>query len=301
MSSLLRLGTRGSLLAKAQSALVADAIERANAGVVVELVIIKTTGDRVQDRPLHEIGGKGLFTKELELALLAGEIDLAVHSFKDVPVTMPLVDETDLLIAAVPEREDARDVLVSASAAASIDALPAGATVGTGSLRRRCQILERRPDLNVIAVRGNIDTRIGKVLAGEFDAVVLAAAGVRRAGLFDSATMAFIPADQLVPAPGQGALALQTRRNAAAVIDCLRPLHNAATAACVEAERQVVLALDGDCKSPIGAWATLSDGQLMLTAILGSIDGSPPVCRATGTAVVSSAIPLARDIAARLR
>ena len=297
----LRLGTRGSLLARMQSQLMATAIERANAGVTVELVIIKTTGDRVQDRPLHEIGGKGLFTKELELALLAGEIDLAVHSFKDVPMTMPLVDETDLVVAAVPEREDARDVLVTAAGAASIDALPAGASVGTGSLRRRCQLLERRRDLNVVAVRGNIDTRLRKVIAGELDAVILAAAGVRRANLFEPATMTLLPVDDMLPAPGQGALALQARADAVSVIDALRPLHHEPTAAAVAAEREVVRALNGDCKSPIAAFATLENGQITLRAALGSTDGTPPVRRSSGTAAVSGSIQLACDIARRLR
>src|SRR5688500_3592950 len=203
----LRLGTRGSLLARTQSMLVAHDLERAHPGLRVELRIFKTSGDRIADRPLHEFGGKGLFTKELEQALLAGEIDFAVHSFKDVPVTMPLVDTTDLAIAAVPERESPFDVLVSADAR-KVQELPQGARVGTGSRRRRCQLLAARPDLAVEAVRGNIDTRLRKWREGQFRAIVLAAAGLRRARLFDESAMAILddPAVML-PAPGQGALA----------------------------------------------------------------------------------------------
>src|SRR3954469_14629907 len=152
----LRLGTRGSLLARSQSQMIADELMRLHPGLRVELIIIKTSGDQVQDKPLADIGGKGLFTKELEQALLDKQVDFAVHSFKDVPVTMPLVDQADLIIAAVPKREDARDVLASAKYR-SIDELPNGARIGTGSLRRRCQLLARRPDLVVEGIRGNID------------------------------------------------------------------------------------------------------------------------------------------------
>jgi hydroxymethylbilane synthase len=199
----LRLGTRGSLLARTQSMMVADLLERANPGVRVEMRIIRTTGDVVVDRPLHDVGGKGLFTKELEQALLAGEIDFAVHSFKDVPVTMPLVDQSDLLVAAVPAREDPRDVLVS-RAAKYIEDLPQGARVGTGSLRRRCQLIQLRPDLLVEPVRGNIDTRMRKMQEGQYDAVVLALAGVKRTELFDPEFMNPIAPEQMLPAAGQG-------------------------------------------------------------------------------------------------
>src|SRR5687768_18563534 len=166
----LRLGTRGSLLARTQSMLVADALERAHLGLKIEMHIVKTTGDQITDRPLHEAGGKGLFTKELEQALLAGEIDFAVHSYKDVPVTMPLVDQADLVIAAVPTREDPRDVLVSRKAKRLAD-LPPGARVGTGSLRRACQIVHARPDVVIEPVRGNIDTRLRKLTEGHYDAI----------------------------------------------------------------------------------------------------------------------------------
>ena len=178
----LRLGTRGSRLALAQSQMMADAIMQAHRGVRVELITIRTSGDRIADRPLSEFGGKGLFTKELEQALLSEQIDLAVHSYKDVPVTMPLVDVSDLIIAAVPKREDARDVLIAA--ARSIEDLPDGARVGTGSTRRRCQLLDRRPDLRIESIRGNIDTRLRKLRERQYDAIILAMAGIRRAQLF---------------------------------------------------------------------------------------------------------------------
>lgn len=278
----LRLGTRGSLLARTQSQLVASAVEAAHPGVRVELVTIKTTGDRIADQPLHAFGGKGLFTKELEQALLAGDVDFAVHSFKDVPVTMPLVEQSNLIIAAVPKREDARDMLVGGGAA-SIDHLPPGARVGTGSLRRRCQLLHARPDLIVEPIRGNIDTRLRKQREGAYDAIILAMAGVRRAGLFDAGMMAAIDAVEMVPSPGQGALALQCRRDDGRTRELLAALNDAPTATCVAAERELVLLLQGDCHSPIAALAEFlpPGGQgrkkMQLRAAVGGRDGEPPV------------------------
>ena len=278
--NVLRLGTRGSLLAKAQSRMIADALEAAHDRLRVELTIVKTTGDRITDRPLHEFGGKGLFTKELEQALLAGEIDFAVHSYKDVPVTMPLVEQSDLIIAAVPQREDPRDVAVMRDPARG--ALPPGAVVGTSSLRRRCQILAAAPETKIEPLRGNIDTRIRKLREGAYDVIVLAMAGLRRAGLFDQSFMA--PAD-LLPAPGQGALALQCRRSDAATRGLLGALHDPTTAACVEAERELVRLLRGDCHSPIAALATkeLTDGTVTLKAAVGARDGVPPVMNAAAS------------------
>ena len=279
----LRLGTRGSLLARTQSMLVADALERAHAGLKVEMCIVKTSGDQVVDRPLHEIGGKGLFTKELEQGLLAGEIDFAVHSFKDVPVTMPLVDQTDLIIAAVPKREDPRDVLASRKGRALQD-LPPGARIGTGSLRRRCQILAQRPDMHVEPIRGNIDTRLKKMHDGHYDAVVLALAGLRRTRLFEDSFMAALDPETLLPAPGQGALALQCRRDERETRLLLSSLNDEPTAACVGAERELVRALEGDCHSPIAALATLESGELTLHAAVGGRGGELPVILAIGVA-----------------
>lgn len=278
---LLRLGTRGSLLARTQSQIIASAVEKAHPGLRVELVIIKTTGDRIADRPLHDVGGKGLFTREIEQALLSGEVDFAVHSFKDVPVTMPLVDASDLVIAAVPEREDARDVLASSTGGRIAD-LASDARVGTGSLRRRCQLLAQRPDLNVELIRGNIDTRLRKWRDGHYDAIVLAAAGLNRTGLFDHASMTVIEPIDMLPSPGQGALALQCRRQDAATQAVLAVLNHADTAECVAAERAVVAALEGDCHSPIAAFATISGaaGRIRLEAAVGARDGGTPVLRA---------------------
>jgi hydroxymethylbilane synthase len=280
---ILRLGTRGSLLARTQSMLVAHQLEREHPGLRVELRIFKTSGDQIADRPLHEFGGKGLFTKELEQALLAGDVDFAVHSFKDVPVTMPLVDQTDLAIAAVPTREDPRDVLVSRKAKRLAD-LPPGACVGTGSLRRACQIVHARPDVVIEPVRGNIDTRLRKLTEGHYDAIVLALAGVKRTELFDPALMQPIDPDHLLPAPGQGALALQCRRSDARTVKLLSALNDEPSAACVAAERKLVRALEGDCHSPIAAMATIKAGVLTLRAAIGARNGKPPVIRAAGQA-----------------
>jgi hydroxymethylbilane synthase len=264
----LRLGTRGSLLAVTQSQWVADEIHRARPDVRVELAVIKTTGDLVRDRPLHDLGGKGLFTKEIELALIAGEIDLAVHSYKDVPVTEPLVDESGLVIAAVPRREDARDVLVAGGA--TLEQLKPGATVGTGSLRRQCLVQTVRPELDVRPLRGNVDTRLRRQKAGDFDAVILAAAGLIRAGLFDPSTMVLLPVEQFVPSAGQGALAVQCRAEDARTRKVIGILDDPATRRCVDAERAVIRALNADCKSPVGVHARITAAGLeILTAVAG--------------------------------
>ena len=276
----LRLGTRGSLLARMQSQTVADAVEKAHPGVRVELVTIRTSGDKVTDKPLHDLGGKGLFTKEIEQALLSGEVDFAVHSFKDVPVTMPLVDPSGLVIAAGPPREDPRDVLIS-HVARSIDDLPSGARVGTGSLRRRCQLLAMRQDLAVESIRGNIDTRLRRLREGAYDAIILAAAGLRRAGLFDRSHMSFIEETVMLPAPGQGALALQCRREDVSTRSLLVALDDPhGSAECVGIERAVVAALQGDCHSPIAAFACPSVQNIYLQVAVGARDGSPPAVRA---------------------
>jgi hydroxymethylbilane synthase len=264
-----------------QSQLIADELEKAHPGLQIEMVIVKTTGDAIVDRPLHDLGGKGLFVKELELALLNGEVDFAVHSFKDLPVTMPLVDESQLVIAAVPKREDVRDVLVTRPGftATSLATLPAGATVATGSLRRRCQILQRRPDVHVHPIRGNIDTRIRRLHEDESpnDAVILAMAGLRRAALFDAEQMHAIELDEILPAAGQGALALQCRGDAEQTKHFLSTLHDPQTAQCIETERRLVALLHGDCHSPIAAFAQIEGQSLYLQAAVGARDGQPPV------------------------
>ena len=214
----------------------------------------------------------------MEQALLAGEIDFAVHSFKDVPVTMPLVDTSNLVIAAVPVREDPRDVVVLRDP--SKGALPYRAKVGTSSLRRRCQMLEVGHDIEVRPLRGNIDTRLRKLREGEYDVIILAMAGLRRTGLYEPTSM--FPADYLLPAAGQGALALQCRRDDPRTAELLTGLNDPTTAACVAAERAVVKALNGDCHSPIAALTTLLDAgrEMHLRVAVGGRDGNPPVVRA---------------------
>lgn len=275
----LRVGTRGSLLARTQTGWVIEQLKQAWPDLQVELITIRSSGDKIQDRPLHEFGGKGLFTKELEQALLARDVDLAVHSFKDVPVTMPLVDTSELVFAAVPPREDPRDVLVSRSVR-KIEDLPQGALVGTGSLRRQCQILSVRGDLNVQMIRGNIDSRLKKLREGQYEAIVLAMAGVKRAGLFDESYMTPLPPEGMTPSAGQGALALQCRESDQWTREIVGKLNHADSFLCVQAERAVVLELGGDCHSPIGAWAQLSGDEMTIGVALGERDGRPPVKRA---------------------
>ncbi|HWB54877.1 MAG TPA: hydroxymethylbilane synthase [Tepidisphaeraceae bacterium] len=283
----LRLGTRGSRLATMQSQLIADALMQAHPGLKVQTLLIQTTGDRVQGQPLNEIGGKGLFTKELEQALLANKIDFAVHSFKDVPITMPLIDVSDLVIAATPAREDVRDVLVGA---ARIGDLAKGSRVGTGSLRRRCQLLDQRPDLDVQMIRGNVDTRLRKQREGQIDAVILALAGLKRSHLYDESQMTPIGLEQMLPAAGQGALAIQCRRADSAIQQVLGVLNDPATAACVDLEREVVRQLNGDCHSPIAALATTTAQELHLRVAVGQRDGSPPVKRAEARGLDASSV-----------
>lgn len=280
--STLKLGTRGSLLARKQSGMVAAELERLHSGLRVEIVTISTTGDVVTDRPLHEVGGKGVFTREIELALIDRRIDVAVHSFKDVPVTMPLVDISSLAFAATPAREDPRDVLVSRWGG-GIESLPAGARVGTSSLRRRCQLLAVRTDLTIEPIRGNIDTRIRKIRDGAFDAVILAAAGLNRSGLFDPAVMSFIDDNVMLPAAAQGALVIQCRADDSRARGFVQVLNDNATAACVDLERRVVSELHGDCHSPIAALARISGDRIELRAAVGASGGEAPVIRASAT------------------
>jgi hydroxymethylbilane synthase len=273
------MGARGSLLSRAQSGAVADALEKACPGLKVEVVIVRTTGDHITDRPLHLDGGKGLFTKELEHALLDGVIDIAVHSFKDVPVTMPLVDQTELVIAAVPKREDARDVLVTVDGR-PLDELRLGARVATGSLRRRCQVLDYRRDLRVEPLRGNVDTRLRKLLTDGYDGILLACAGLHRSGLFDAKRMSPMDLDEMIPAAGQGALAIQCRRGDAGTRELVSVLNDAETELCARVERAVILKLRGDCHSPIASLATVEGDRIRLRTAVGRRDGEPPVIRA---------------------
>jgi hydroxymethylbilane synthase len=272
MKPIVRIGARASQLSQAQSrqvqAKVAVALgyEPGQAEEVAPLVLITTTGDRIQDRRLMEAGGKGLFTKEIEQALLDGRVDLAVHSLKDVPAE----DPEGLALAAFPEREDPRDVIVSLTCARFED-LPPGARLGTASLRRQAQSLHRRPDLEIVMMRGNVDTRLKKLEAGEADAILLAMSGLKRLGLDGRAAEAIDPFE-CPPAPGQGALALQTRAGDVGQ-DWLRSLDHAETRLCVAAERGAMAALEGSCRTAIGAHARIEHGRLSLVVEALNPDG----------------------------
>ena len=261
------IGTRGSALAVAQSELVAAALVARHPGLLVRTVRITTTGDRVLDQPLSDLGGKGLFVGEIEEALRAGRIDLAVHSAKDLPTEPP----PDLELAAFPARADIRDVLVS-RAGVPLDALPPGARVGTSSPRRACQIAARRPDLLALPIRGNVDTRLRKLGAGEFDALVLAAAGLLRLGRADAITE-WLSSAVMLPAAGQGALAIQIRSGDRAVARIVEPLTHRATAIAVTAERAFLHALGAGCSAAAGASARLEGDAFEIEGLIGSVDG----------------------------
>ncbi len=259
----LRLGTRGSALAKTQSGLVADAL-RAR-GVEIEMIEIKTTGDRLSE--LHQpIEGKGIFTKELDDALLDGRIDLAVHSMKDLPSELP----PGLTIAAVPEREDPRDVLITRSGL-PLSALPRGARIGTGSPRRAGQIRALRPDVECVEARGNVDTRIRKLREGAWDAILLARAGLRRLGRDGEATQV-LEISEMIPAVAQGALAIVTRADAHDA--AIRALEHAPTRKAVLCERRILRDLEGGCRAPVAAHASIRGGVLAVAAAVMSLDGA---------------------------
>jgi hydroxymethylbilane synthase len=245
---------RGSGLALRQAGYVRDLLARTH-GFDCEILILKTRGDLIADAPLHRIGGQGVFVREIEEALLDGRADIAVHSMKDLPVKLP----PGLITGAVPEREDPCDMLLSARFP-GLDALPPGAGVGTGSPRRGAQIKALRPDVEIVPLRGNVDTRLRKLLEGEFDAVVMAAAGLRRLGL-KAPFMEKLAPPRFLPAPGQGALALECRADRNDIRDLLAPLHDAEAADCVEAERAFLAGLDGGCRAPIAASAVLRGGN----------------------------------------
>ncbi len=293
MSTLrLRLGTRASTLARWQAQWVAARLTAA--GVQVELVLVTTRGDTVQRDPIGNLGSSGVFTKELQRALLDDRIDLAVHSLKDLPTDV--VD--GLVLAAVPEREDARDALISRDATL-LDQLPQKATIGTGSLRRRAQLSHARADLQMRDIRGNVETRLQKLAAGQYDALVLALAGLKRLGLDAQITQILEPAI-LLPAVGQGALGIETRaddRTTHAVHERLDhgPSHQA-----VLAERMLLATLCGGCLAPVGAWARQeADGQLRLDAVVLSADGRQRLA-ASGLAAPEEALRLGADVAGRL-
>jgi hydroxymethylbilane synthase len=260
------IGSRGSALARWQAEWVKSRLALLSGEA--EIKIIRTTGDRFETVPLTQSGTKGIFIKEIEDALLAGEIDLAVHSLKDLPTEQP----RGLVIVAIPEREDARDALVSRSGARLAE-LPAGAVVGTGSLRRQAQLKWARRDLGVAAVRGNVDTRLKKLDHGDFDALLLASAGLRRLGLAGLITE-FLPPEIMCPAVGQGALAIEAREDSPSVLKIVELLDHPATHQAVRAERALLLNLGGGCQLPIAAHATLSADSLRMVGVVASPDGS---------------------------
>ncbi len=266
-SRTITLGSRPSPLARWQSETILRQLQVAWPALSCRMLTIQTQGDRTLDRPLPEIGGKGLFTSELETALRSGEIDLAVHSLKDLPVE----DAPELCIAAISQRADARDVLVSNHGQCLAD-LPEGARVGTSSLRRAAQVLAARPDLTILSLRGNVDTRIRKILRGDYDAIILAAAGVERLELEKYVTehLAF---EVMLPAPGQGALAVQCRANDTGLCELLAPLHDQDAARAVSAERAFLAGLGGGCSAPIAAYAQIFGATISLTGLVASLDG----------------------------
>ncbi|MBU0914455.1 MAG: hydroxymethylbilane synthase [Gammaproteobacteria bacterium] len=266
--NLVRIATRKSALALWQANFVKAELEAAHPGLQVELVPMSTQGDKILDTPLAKIGGKGLFVKELETAMLEGRADIAVHSMKDVPVDFP----EGLMLHTICQREDPRDAFVSNTYKQLAD-LPQGAVVGTSSLRRQCQIKAMRPDLQIKDLRGNVNTRLAKLDAGEFDAIILASAGLIRLG-FEARIASFLEVGTSLPANGQGAVGIECRSDDLVVQQLLAPLEHQETRICVLAERAMNRKLQGGCQVPIGAFAVLQQNELWLRGLVGQLDGS---------------------------
>ena len=267
MRKLIKIGTRASLLAVTQSTWVKNQIEQQYPGTTVELVKITTKGDKILDVPLAKVGGKGLFVKEIEDALLDKRVDLAVHSMKDVPAELP----DGLQVAIVPEREIPQDAFISVKYK-TVDELPEGAVIGTSSLRRKSQLACLRPDLVIKDLRGNLDTRLRKLDEGEFDAIILAGAGLNRLGMQDRITTLFTP-EQMLPAIGQGSLGIELRIADSELLEGMQFLHDNKTATAVTAERSFLLRLEGGCQVPIGGHATVEGDTVRLVGLIADIDG----------------------------
>ena len=289
----LKIATRQSPLALWQANYVKDRLQQLYPDLTIELVPMVTKGDVILDSPLAKIGGKGLFVKELENALLTQEADIAVHSMKDVPMQFP----EGLGLAVICQREDPRDAFVSHSYRTFAE-LPQGAVVGTSSLRRQCQLKALRPDLDIRSLRGNVGTRLSKLDNGDYDAIILASAGLIRLGLADRIA-SFIDVEQSLPAAGQGAVGIECRTDDVQVHTLLAPLADAETTYCVRAERAMNNHLQGGCQVPIGGYAVLQQGQLYLRALVGDIDGSR-IIRAEGKNAVENAEVLGVQIAEQL-
>jgi len=289
----IKIGTRGSLLATTQSSWVKKQIEDHHSGVTVELVKITTKGDKIVDVPLAKVGGKGLFVKELEEALIRKEVDLAVHSMKDVPAELP----ASLHLGIIPKREDPRDVFISNQYRSLAD-LPSGAKVGTSSLRRKAQLAKLRPDLIINDLRGNLDTRLRKLDEKLFDAIILAAAGLNRLGMSSRAT-SYFASDEMLPAVGQGALGIELRRDDDDLLTGLAFLNDAQTAVTVRAERAFLFRLEGGCQVPIGAFCKADGDLLHLTGLIASVEGDT-VIKGTGNGTWAKADGVGTQLAEEL-
>ncbi|MFQ8631780.1 MAG: hydroxymethylbilane synthase [Intestinibacter bartlettii] len=262
------VGTRGSNLALVQTNWVVDQLKKENPGVEFEIKIIKTKGDLIKDLPLDKIGDKGLFVKEIEKSLLDGEIDMAVHSMKDMPSYLP----EGLKFAHSPKREDPRDALIFKEGYKSLDDLPQGARIGTGSKRRKYQLLKHRPDLEIVPIRGNIETRIKKIETEKLDGVVLAASGLRRAGLDDKIDY-YIPTDIMLPAPAQGILALEIREDDKETEKIIDSIKDDITKIQIDAERGFLIGVNGSCHIPMGAYCEIEGEKITLTGLYGDGEG----------------------------
>lgn len=267
MKNKIIIGTRKSRLALWQANHIAERLRNEHKGLTVELKTMTTKGDRILDVPLAKIGGKGLFTKELETEILAGKVDLAVHSLKDMPTELP----EGLTLAALTTRAEVKDAFVSEKYN-SLAELPKGARVGTSSLRRKAQLLHLRPDLEIADLRGNVDTRLKKLKDGEYDAIILAAAGLTRLGLAD-AIKELIPTDKLIPAVGQGILAIEAREGDEETLSLLKFLNDEESEAAAKAERAFLARVEGGCQVPVGVHATVKEGEIIVGALIASLDG----------------------------
>lgn len=290
----LRIGSRGSKLALWQAHYIKQALEQAHEGLITEIVIIKTKGDLIQDVALSKLGDKGLFIKELELALAEGSVDLCVHSMKDVPTTIP--EGFDL--ASVPARASALDALIAPAGVTGLHDLPEGARIGTGSLRRRAQLGALKRNFEFVELRGNIDTRIQKMLDGQVDAIILAEAGLNRLGLQEHLA-AVLPLEVMVPAVGQGALALELRAGDECTRELCEALASKQATHCVQAERQVMRALDGGCQVPLGAYAFIKENICYLQAVVASVSGDV-ILRAQAEGSPESSVSLADAVVSDL-
>lgn len=267
MRNHIKIGTRKSALALWQAEFIKSELQRLNPSITVELVHFNTKGDRILEKPLAEVGGKGLFTAELEAAMHAGDIDIAVHSLKDMPTELP----QGLTLGAISKREVPYDALISPQYK-TLDKLPKGARIGTSSLRRQAQLLHRRPDLKIEVIRGNVQTRLNKIEAEGLDGVILAQAGLKRLGLDHQITQVFT-ADEMIPAVGQGALAIECRADDVEMLDMLSLIDDEPTRLAVEGERSFLNQLNGNCQVPMGVHGTIEKGQLTLKALIASTDG----------------------------